>query len=314
MVSGIGDSKVLKDSKVECLVDIPGVGKNLQDHPALGIMFEAKEMLLDRYPSAYKVAQDLETYKLNVMRTLEIDFPAGTSLHDDMNAGEPVPEWSSPYGLFASTGLTSGAFLLSGLSNTTVPDIQLTVFPQITEPHIQILNHTRPVNPDVPAILITIALLDPDGRRNVCLSETNPVQNSPYIGKDSSVPVLSDLDIDRLVWAVTKVQEIQKQAPLQSVTGQNLTPGLNENMTHEELREWVKGHVFNNSHWCGTAKMGNISTDPTAVVDEKLRVKHVNNLHVMDASIIPLIPNGNVHSTIVFIASRGADLITESIS
>ena len=88
-------------------------------------------------------------------------------------------------GIFASTGQTAGAFLRSGLSASAKPDIQLTMFPQITEPHILVLNESRPAPADMalPAILITIALLNPEGRRAVLLDEQNPVENTPHLGE-----------------------------------------------------------------------------------------------------------------------------------
>ena len=50
------------------------------------------------------------------------------------------------------------------------------------------------------------------------------------------------------------------------------------------------------------------------VVDEALRVQGVNQLRVADASVIPFIPNGNVHSTVTMVAARAADLIAAEAS
>ena len=51
--------------------------------------------------------------------------------------------------------------------------------------------------------------------------------------------------------------------------------------------------------------------DENVVVDERLRVRGVNFLRVADASVVPTIPNGNVHSTVLLIASRAADMLLE---
>ena len=61
-----------------------------------------------------------------------------------------------------------------------------------------------------------------------------------------------------------------------------------------------------NSHWSGSTRMGD---DQESVVDSKLRVNGVENLRVIDAGIMPYIPNGNTHSTTCVIALRAVDLI-----
>ncbi|CAL4163359.1 unnamed protein product, partial [Meganyctiphanes norvegica] len=64
-------------------------------------------------------------------------------------------------------------------------------------------------------------------------------------------------------------------------------------------------------HYCGTAKMGPVD-DPEAVVDPQLRVYGVNGLRVVDASIFPIIPNGNTNAPTTMVAERAADLIKAS--
>jgi choline dehydrogenase-like flavoprotein len=74
--------------------------------------------------------------------------------------------------------------------------------------------------------------------------------------------------------------------------------------TEEERVEFVKNHVSTQYHLIGTAAMGE-------VVDDRLKVKGVGHLRVVDASVFPGHVSGNIMSTTYAVAEKGADLIKE---
>jgi choline dehydrogenase-like flavoprotein len=75
------------------------------------------------------------------------------------------------------------------------------------------------------------------------------------------------------------------------------------------LRAYILGTVGSYWHPAGTCRMGP-DTDPDAVVDPQLRVRGVTGLRVVDASVIPVIPNGPLNATVLAIAEKAASLIT----
>ena len=82
-------------------------------------------------------------------------------------------------------------------------------------------------------------------------------------------------------------------------------PGINL-VNDEELVKEASNYAQTIFHPVGTCKMGQ---DEMSVVDEKLRVRGVNNLRVIDASIMPNITSGNTNAPTIMIAEKGADMI-----
>ena len=72
------------------------------------------------------------------------------------------------------------------------------------------------------------------------------------------------------------------------------------------IRDSIKSNAETAYHPCGTCKMG---VDGMAVVDETLKVKGMQNLRVVDASVMPEIPSANLNAPTLMIAEKASDLI-----
>jgi choline dehydrogenase len=72
------------------------------------------------------------------------------------------------------------------------------------------------------------------------------------------------------------------------------------------LEDFVRATAETEYHPVGTCKMG---SDPLAVVDEELRVRGVERLRVIDASVMPTIVSGNTNAPVITIAEKGADMM-----
>ena len=150
-------------------------------------------------------------------------------------------------------------------------------------------------------MLVTVALVKPDARFQVSKSGSVsiPTGKSTY---------LSDRDVKALGWGVSEVRRIFGQEPLKSSVIREVEPGVA--VTGPSLYKFISSNVMNNNHWAGTARMGNSDDpDPGIVVNEHLMVKQTNNLMVADASVMPHVTNGNVHSSVCVIATKAAQFI-----
>ena len=100
-------------------------------------------------------------------------------------------------------------------------------------------------------------------------------------------------------------REIMAQPAMDNYRGEVIQPAANV-QTDEEIDAFVRESVDSAYHPAGTCKIG---TDAMAVVDPELRVRGLNNLRVIDSSVFPTIPNGNLNAPTMMVAERGASLI-----
>ncbi|MDR2242421.1 MAG: choline dehydrogenase [Providencia alcalifaciens] len=105
--------------------------------------------------------------------------------------------------------------------------------------------------------------------------------------------------------AIRITREIMAQPALDPYRGEEISPGKHI-VTDEQLDQFVRERAETAFHPCGTCKMG---SDAMAVVDGEGRVHGIDNLRVIDASIMPLIITGNLNATTIMIAEKIADKI-----
>ena len=74
----------------------------------------------------------------------------------------------------------------------------------------------------------------------------------------------------------------------------------------EQLNEYIKSNAETAYHPCGTLKMG---IDKMAVVDENLKIHGLQNIRVVDASVVPEIPSANLNAPTLMIAEKASDII-----
>ncbi len=102
-------------------------------------------------------------------------------------------------------------------------------------------------------------------------------------------------------------REIMAQPAFAPYRGPEIQPGA-DIQTDEQIDAWVRGQVESAYHPAGSCKMG-AADDPLAVVDSQCRVIGVNQLRVVDSSIMPTLTNGNLNAPTIMLAEKAADLI-----
>ena len=117
-------------------------------------------------------------------------------------------------------------------------------------------------------------------------------------------------DLRRMREAIRLGVRMAAHSAYSGITLERVTPTDEELNDDAALNAWLRRNSGTSHHISGTCKMGP-DTDPLAVVDQRLRVKGVENLRVADASIMPDCIRANTNATTIMIGERCADFIKE---
>jgi choline dehydrogenase len=162
-------------------------------------------------------------------------------------------------------------------------------------------NAKPPKMHDFPGIGIGINLCKPEGRGRIRLRDAAP-DSKPLI--DHQV-LGHENDVRKIVIALKLAEQLFETPAFKPFVAEQLAPpkGAKRDEDYVAYARAVAGTAY---HPVGTCKMG---TDPEAVVDPRLRVRGVQGLRVVDASIMPRITSGNTNAPAIMIGERAADLI-----
>jgi choline dehydrogenase len=155
------------------------------------------------------------------------------------------------------------------------------------------------------AVSILPGVVRPNSRGTIRLAGPDPLAaplvDPNYFGDRS--------DLTRLVQAFQLSRDLFATSAFKGLLSSELKPGPQVSSV-EEITAFVRATADCYHHQSGSCRMG---IDDLAVVDPRLRVRGVDGLRVVDASVMPAVPSGNCHTAIVAIAERAADLIKEKV-
>ena len=188
-----------------------------------------------------------------------------------------------------------GAFLRS-TPEVTHPDIQFHFFPVFFGPNWI-------PDPAINGYRLGAGPMRPESRGSVRLASRNPAE-APLID-----PNYLATDHDKFVMreGVKLGRELLAQDAFKSFHKREDLPG-SQVQTDAELDAFIREDASSAYHPCGTARMG-AHNDTRAVVDLELKLRGLEGLRVVDASVIPAVPSANINACVFMIAEKAADLI-----
>ena len=271
MLSGVGEPEHLKEHDIECLNALPGVGQNLQDHIGVGIEFERKE-----------------------------DGPFVGHLRYDRIALAMLRAYFMGDGFATEMPGPIMAFLKSD--------------PSLIQPDIQFL--TRFVPPEsLPwfpgfrkkpkdAFMCRPAVLHPESRGEIRLKSNNPHDKAAIYQRFLS----AEKDWQTLRTGFDMVRDVAHQKPLDPFRGKEIQPGVGTT-SRADIDDHIRRTAWTVHHPAGSCKMGT-DKDKMAVVDQELRVRGIEALRVVDASVMPDMPGGNINAPVIMMAEKASDYIS----
>ncbi|KAG1851476.1 hypothetical protein DFJ58DRAFT_886414 [Suillus subalutaceus] len=291
MLSGIGPAVQLSRHNIPVVLDAPGVGANLLDHPAVPLRFKEKTGKAFNHLTPYNTRtrclfmRDLLRYQLWGTGPIASNIGEAVAF---FRSDDPV--------LFPPAEYKHD--IEDANSGTDAPDIELIMCTAAARAH-------NFLGKNLEAYQILIVLLRPTSKGSLLLKSANPWDN-PLI--DPSY-LETKHDVDVLVRGVRAAFRIAHTEPMStSVTDVHSThPELDHHISRlsdAELVDVVRDRVETLYHPVGTCAMG-----PGGVVDSNLRVHGTQGLRVCDASIFPKLLSGHPTGAIIATAEKLADVI-----
>jgi choline dehydrogenase len=272
-LSGIGPAALLRAHGIAVVADSPAVGQNLQDHLCYDHVYKARVPTLN---------EDL--------RPLWGKLRAG--LHYVLRRRGPL-----------SLSVNQGGGFFRTRDDIADPDMQLYFSPLSYEkapPGVRAIMQPDPF----PGFLMSVSPCRPTSRGAITITSPDPA-TAPAIVANY---LATNEDVETLLAGARFLRRLAQTPTLRAVIAEELRPGP-ACTSDRDFVDDARARTYSIFHPCGTARMGPDAA--TAVVDARLKVHGLERLRVIDASIFPTIPSGNINAPAIMVGERGAAFLLQ---
>jgi choline dehydrogenase/4-pyridoxate dehydrogenase len=270
MLSGIGDPDALRLHGIRAQVPLRGVGKNLQDHVTVQVSFERRDP-----PGTIRRSMRLDRIAVALTDTYLF---GGTSVASDIPGGI--------------------ASFIRLLPDSPVPDTQLLLAGAPLTAHPYLKPFRQPYQDGFGG---RIVMLHPESRGELVLASPDP--GTPIRIRQNFMS--TDREWRTLRAGVRLMRDILNAPQMSAFAARELAPGSSAD---DEIDRHIRNTAITLHHPLGTCRMGP-EDDEHAVVDPQLRVRGIDHLRVIDASVMPDLISGNINAPVIMIAEKAADMI-----
>ncbi|TDG41454.1 hypothetical protein AWZ03_012130 [Drosophila navojoa] len=292
MLSGVGPAKHLREVGIKPIADL-AVGYNLQDHTAPAVTFRCNV-------SSLKLDKVLNTDTIGSFLRGDgpLRSPGGVEAISfyALDVKDDTKDWADMELFVTGSGIHWNPALRR-------------VFGIRADVYEAVFGEMERTNAD--AFMIFPMLLRAKSRGRIRLKSRNPLQHPLIDANYFAHPY--DLNIS--VQGIRQAISLMDQPAFRAINARVLETKVPACRHHGHQTDaywtcYARHFTFTIYHYSGTAKMGPRS-DPSAVVDARLRVHGISNLRVVDASIMPYLVAGHPNGPVFLIAEKAADMIKE---
>jgi choline dehydrogenase len=271
-LSGVGPSELLMSNGIKVVVDLPGVGENLQDHYGVPTVFRLKRGVITVNEQTHGARLLGQILKYAVLRKGLLTYAAA-----------PVAAFCKSH-----TGLSA-------------PDLQYHINPATLDLRAKKGAFIGLKLEKEPGLSFSPYQMRPESRGHVRIKGPDASTYPAILANYLSTKLDQTLAVEQVRWA----RKIVAQPSLARYVAHEILPGPGVS-SDEDLLAYARAIGTTMYHPVGTCQMGH---GPESVVDPQLRVNGVTNLRVVDASIMPRVTSGNTNAATIMIAEKAADLI-----
>ena len=288
-LSGIGEKGFLKSKGIDAVLNLPGVGYNLQDHVSGGVEWQPKGTT-KLPPQDLKQSKEVNSYTNSAVAYLN-----GSQVMKD--------QWGTY--LDQVKGNKSKAVNALPAPDSVKKGYDLTYQTVLDTIQNQIATMEILFSTAFGKIQVQAALQHAFSRGTVMINSKDPFEppniDPRYLEQESDMFMLRE--------GFKVARSIGEAAPLNSYLEKETNPGKDVS-SDSDWENFIRGRVQTEFHISGTAVM--LPKDKGGVVDKNLRVYGTSNLRVIDASVVPFVVSSHFMSLVYGLAEIGSEIVLDS--